>query len=191
MKKKSTNKILQKYIPKILANESYIDRFMAMLLVRYKFKVDRKNFRKKLEVYYRNSCYMSEEKLTEGQTLIKGSYTRGEEGNTIWVSSQHIALMAEAIVKQHVLHIPITMEKVKEKYTHKIAEEKGHDKRAYETLLENYKRGDVLMEFVTPLWDDMLSEPYAGVVLLRDDDVVFGVPDTPDELLEKVNNLHS
>ena len=88
MKKRSTNKILQKYIPKILANESYIDKFMKIILVRYKFKVDRENFRKKLEIFYHNSYYRNKEQYSEGQRLIKGSYTCGTEGNTIWVSSQ-------------------------------------------------------------------------------------------------------
>ena len=100
MKKKSTNKILQKYIPKILVNESHLDKFMSMILIRYKFKVNRENLRKKLEIFYRNTWYENKEQHTEGKRLIKGSYTCGNEGNTIWVSSQQIANMVKILIEQ-------------------------------------------------------------------------------------------
>ena len=100
MKKKSINKILQTYIPKILANESHIDMFMTIILIRYKFKADRENLRKKLEIFYRNSCYKNKEQYSEGQRLIKGSYADGNEGNTIWVSSQQIVDMVKILIDQ-------------------------------------------------------------------------------------------
>jgi len=100
MKNKSTNKLLQKYIPKILANESYIDKFMNMILVHYKFKVDRENLRKKLEIFYHNSCNKNKEQHTEGQRLIKGSYTCGNDEHTIWVLSQQIADMVKILIEQ-------------------------------------------------------------------------------------------
>ena len=99
MKTKLTNKILQKYISKILANESYIDKFMNMMLVRYKFKADRENLRKKLEIFYDNSYYRNKEQHTEGKRLIKGSYTYGNEGNILWVSSQEIASMVKILIE--------------------------------------------------------------------------------------------
>jgi len=184
----SINKMLQEYIPMILENDIYFEKYLLVLLIKYGFEANPSNLRKKLEIHCRSSFYIEESELKQRLGLIKGKYKYVEENNRIWVSVEHIALIAKSVVKKSVLYISVSLEYVKQKYSIEILKEEKNYKKGYNALIEEYQEEDILAEFITPVWDRRETDPYSGIVLLRSGEVVLGIPDVQYNLIANANN---
>jgi len=96
MKDIGTRDMLQKYIPTILENDAYFEKFVFYLLDQYNFKVDVVHLRKKLGIYLEESYRTDSVALA--QRLIRGEFMGEDKVHWIWLSSKEIAFITKNTV---------------------------------------------------------------------------------------------
>lgn len=181
-KYKSINSKLQRYIPIILEDESYLEEYILMIHMRYQFKANKHELHRTLELHCKDSYYNDEATLRERHRKLRGKYLHGNEDvKWIWVTANSIGQMAEAIVKRHALYNIICFDLILERYTKSSITDKNKTDNSYKELIGSYKDGDTIAEFVTPIWRCRKTSPVSGVILYRGSQIIMSVQNSIEE----------